>query len=404
MIKKFIKWLFKTKICYSCSKDIWSFLLGEKYWTVEGNHYCKECAKDNFKVCECCDKIVNKLRTVNGKKVCDSCFKDKTSKCEECGTRKFNNYLVEYRFRNICTSCHRSLRRSFHEINIGQRKAVSKTFIKNHNKGYCGVEIECLNEYNNANCFIREELKKLKFSQGTDGSLSSGGVEFRSVPMNGDLLFDSIEKFCKELNKKDYEVDRSCGLHVHLEVDNEEIEYLKKLYLFYLRFEDMFFNMLPKSRRSKRFCERFKAYYKDTPEEIMNVETLDEFKEMLYETRYYRSEIRRHGNDKRYCWANLHSIFYRGTLEIRSHSGTINSSKILNWIMIHQRVLEFLNEKTLEEIGTMKVTKKVFLEIFNKPIQNYIKRRWITFIKLEENDLKTRAPVYIKTMENIKNV
>lgn len=75
--------------------------------------------------------------------------------------------------------------------------------------------------------------------------------------------------------------------------------------------------------------------------------------------------------------------------------------------MIHQRVLEFLDEKSLEDIGKIKVTKKSFLEIFNKPVQNYIKRRWATFIKFEEEDLKARAPVYINIMaarENIKNV
>lgn len=402
---KYINWLFRSKKCSSCSKDIWS-LLGAKYWTTEGNNYCEECARANFKFCECCNKIVNKLRTVEDKKICNDCFIDKTEKCPECGVRKFSTNFIMYAYDNVCNSCYRLLHRNFHNINIGQRKAVSKTFIKNPNKGYVGVEIECLNSYRDANSFILKELKEFRFSQGKDASLNYGGVEFRSVPMNGDLLFNSIEEFGKALNKKRYEVDSTCGLHIHLEV-KQDIEHLKKLYLFYLRFEDMFFNMLPKSRRSKHYCARFKEYYKDTPEEIMEVETLNRFKEMLYETKYYSREIRSHENDKRYCWANLHSMFYRGTLEIRSHSGTINSSKIINWIMIHQRVLEFLDEKSLEDIGKIKVTKKSFLEIFNKPVQNYIKRRWATFIKFEEEDLKARAPVYINIMaarENIKNV
>jgi len=134
---------------------------------------------------------------------------------------------------------------------------------------------------------------------------------------------------------------------------------------------------------------------------------LNNLKEMLYETKNYRSEIRHHGNDKRYCWVNLHSIFYRGTLEIRSHSGTVNPSKIINWIMIHQRALEFIKSKSIEEIATMKITKKAFLGIFNKPLQNYIKRRWKTFINLEEKDFNTRAPVYADAIclkRRIKNV
>lgn len=72
--------------------------------------------------------------------------------------------------------------------------------------------------------------------------------------------------------------------------------------------------------------------------------------------------------------------------------------------MIHHRALEFLHEKTLEEIATMKVTKKAFLEIFDRPIQNYIKKRWHTFIRLEENSFITKSPIYIKSMRlsNIK--
>lgn len=393
-VMKDIHKFFKLKKCGPCSKYI-GFWSGRRSWKVGERFYCERCVKENFKVCEHCYKIVNRLRIVEGKNVCNHCFENKTKKCEECGVRKFDSNLREYGWRDVCTPCYRKINRTFHSVNIGQRKVSSKTFIKNPDKRYCGIEIECLNKNLDASSFIREELKELGFSQGTDLSLSGReGVEFSSVPMNGDLLFNSIEEFGKNINQKHYRVNKSCGLHIHLEVE-QQLLFLKKLYLFYLRFEDMFFNMLPKSRRSRKFCARFEEYYKDTPEEIMGVRTLDEFKEMIYETRFYRSEIRSHSNDKRYCWANLHSIFYRGTLEIRSHSGTVNPSKMINWIMIHQRVLNFLKEKSLEEIGTMKVTKKAFLDIFDKSIQNYIKKRWETFVLFGENHLKTIAPVYI---------
>ena len=154
--------------------------------------------------------------------------------------------------------------------------------------------------------------------------------------------------------------------------------------------------MLPKSRRNKDYCREFKRYYHDSVEDIMGIETLNKFKEMIYETRFYQGRIRSHRNDKRYCWANLHSIFYRGTLEIRSHSGTIDSSKIINWIIIHQRVLEVLKEKSLDEIREMKVNKTTFLSIFPNPIKNYICRRWKTFKHLEEEDLKVISAIYLR--------
>lgn len=385
---------FEPKICSECLKYV-GWHIGEKYIKFDGYIYCDSCARSKFNVCDYCNLIVDaSVDVVDNKNICGDCFNNKTSCCEECGVRKFTHTLNWINSEKVCDTCYKLLDRRFHTINISQTKEPSKTFVKNNNRGYCGIEIECLNSNNNKNCFIRKELKEFRFSQGVDGSLDSGGVEFRSVPMNGDLLFNSIEDFCDTLNKKDYEVNKSCGLHIHLEVKHQ-LEFLKKLYLFYLKFEPFFFNMLPKSRQSTGYCEKFKRYYRDSPEDIMNTKNLDDFKMMLYETRFYNSRIRCHNNGKRYCWANLHSIFYRNTLEIRSHSGTINSIKIINWIMIHQRVLKFICEKSLKEIATMKVTKSAFLNIFSKPLQNYIRKRWKVFIKAEEKELKVRSPCYI---------
>lgn len=387
--------MFKYKECPVCHCPIGLKTLWKHSGTTRGL-YCNSCAKCVFKICDCCDKVADKLSSVEGKKICNDCITKKTDECDDCGERKFTSNLISHYSEHLCRGCYDDANRQFRYIDLGERKQTSKTFTNNPNNGYIGTEIECLNSDRDKNAFVIKELKKFRFSQGKDGSLSRGGVEFRSMPMNGDLLFESIESFGEALNKKQYNVDKSCGLHIHLEVD-QDLEFLKKTYLFYLRFEDMFFNMLPKSRRSRSYCAKFKRYYKDSPKEIMETTTLDGFKSMLYETSNYKRKIRYHGHSKRYCWANLHSIFYRGTLEIRSHSGTVNPAKIINWIMIHQRVLEFLKEKTSQEIGTMKVTKKAFLEIFDKPIQNYIKRRWKTFIKLEEKDFIARSPIYMNT-------
>ena len=382
----------KEKRCSQCSTEIGWRTIGwytnsKKIITVCDKIYCIECARKNFKICDNCNHSVNKLQKIDRVRLCDKCFINKVSTCYDCGKLKLNKNMIIAERKIFCKDCYNIRYREFCSINIGQKKQCSKTFFNNHRSGYCGVEIECINNHRDKNCFVKKELLNYKFSQGTDSSLSRGGVEFRSVPMNGDLLFDSIKSFNKELRVRKYYIDKSCGLHIHLEVE-KDLEFLKKLYLFYLRYEEMFFSMLPNSRRTRSFCKKFEKYYKDTPDKIMNVTSLDKFKEMIYETSNYRNDTRDHGYRKRYCWANLHSIFYRGTLEIRSHSGTINPLKIINWILIHQEVLDFLQRTSLKEIGKMKITRKAFLEIFPKPLQNYIKRRWRGFVKLEEEDFK----------------
>ena len=84
------------------------------------------------------------------------------------------------------------------------------------------MEIECANKHRNRNCYIKEEVKDFGFAQSKDASLPTGeGVEFDSVPSNGDHLLKMIRRFCKSLNDKKYYVDTSCGTHIHLEVDKK---------------------------------------------------------------------------------------------------------------------------------------------------------------------------------------
>lgn len=388
----------KCSICLKHSRQIRVY---------KGAKYCDSCAREKFFICDVCDNIVDKIEEVDGSKICPICFKNNTHVCIDCNERFLDENMYAYRYSNdilntstikgfLCTKCAKKRYKPFKVIRFKNLKVKEGSFIKNKFKRYCGVEIECENYNRDMNCFTRNELKSLKFSQIRDGSLCDGkGVEFYSRPMVGDTLFEYVSNFCKKLNNRDYYVDKHCGLHIHLEV-NKRLDMLKKIYLFYLKFEPLFFKMLPKSRQNKRYCEKFSAYYKDSIDDIMNAKTLCEFKEMIYETRFYKSKERDHGYVKRYCWANLHSIFYRGTLEIRSHSGTINSNKIINWFLIHLRILEFLEKESLESIRNMKVTDDNLLNIFDPSIRKYISSRWKLFPEsnVEEEELNLTRPSY----------
>ena len=87
-----VKAFFEIRRCHGCSRNIGIFgnsLLKE----IEGVFYCMSCAKANFKICDYCDEVVNRLRTVEGKKVCNNCFINKTFRCPECGIRKLKSHL-----------------------------------------------------------------------------------------------------------------------------------------------------------------------------------------------------------------------------------------------------------------------------------------------------------------------
>ena len=355
-------------------------------------YYCMSCYKKNFNVCDVCEKVVSeKLMKFHKKKLCNYCYSTKIIKCKKCNKKygKWEMYNVNG-FNNYCEKCYNKDYREFKTIRFRPTKINPTTFNKNPFARYCGVEIECRNRNRNRNCFVKRELKELKYSQCRDGSINPGGVEFVSRPMNGDNLFNSITSFCNILNKKRYFVDKSCGLHIHLEVP-KKVDYLKNIYLFYEKFEPLLFNMVPRSRQRTDYCKKYKTYYDNSIQTLFKTETLDEFKSMVYETKSklkIKNISSKHNYNKRYCWINFHSIFYRGTLEIRNHSGTISSTKINNWLLLHLTILNYLNKINLDTINELEVNKKTFLSIFDKRLQNYIKQRWGKFEKgnMEEKD------------------
>ena len=145
--------------------------------------------------------------------------------------------------------------------------------------------------------------------------------------------------------------------------------------------------MVSKSRGVNTYCEKLgRKYYGLNDEAILNLKTNTDLKKLLYETKNYK-RIKRltkeHHNNKRYAWLNLHSVFYRGTLEIRLHNGTIDAQKIKNWFNIHLTILEFLKGiKNPETIYNLPKNEKFFLSLFDEETQKYIKNRWVKF----END------------------
>lgn len=261
------------------------------------------------------------------------------------------------------------------------KKLYSQTFNKNKFKDFCGVEVECIQNRNYK--LSREGAEELHFKKVRDGSLSTYGVEFVSEPANGDKLFNIIDKLCGELNRMEYSIDKTCGLHVHIETP-EELDLVKKLYIFYSKYENFFFKMLPSSRQRSRFCEKIRKTDNFSIKDVEKMTSLHQFKRKYYKTNFYGSDINDRYFKKRYCWTNFHSLFYRGTLEIRAHSGTINSEKIKNWIIIHLTIMNFVKSKSVEEIYALSVKKETFMNIFPTEIRKYLKSRWGKFKKTEE--------------------
>lgn len=129
-------------------------------------------------------------------------------------------------------------------------------------------------------------------------------------------------------------------------------EKLKNALLFYVVFNDVFTNMVPNNRKKgNTYCipvsESFEV------DEILACRTMLDVQKLWYRVQS-QSEVDRCKRDRyqdsRYHDVNLHSLWYRnGTIEIRSHGGTLDYRKILLWTSLHQSVVDKIASSSISQ-------------------------------------------------------
>jgi hypothetical protein len=144
------------------------------------------------------------------------------------------------------------------------------------------------------------------------------------------------------------DVDESCGLHVHHGVDQQvyTCEQLKKLVRIVHPLEKIFYLLIPGERQNRTTCRPMEIDVKAFLQEC------DPFcgpngcrlKELWYspENRY-DPELAKHPryDRTRYHGLNLHSYWFRSTIEFRYHSAVLHHiDEAMQWIIFSQFLVE----------------------------------------------------------------
>jgi hypothetical protein len=234
-----------------------------------------------------------------------------------------------------------------------------------------GVEIEC---------YLQDESKEAMLDElpravgmGADGSLGNDGLEIRTPRLAGAKGEALIRHITNRLERHEARVNRSCGLHVHLDTsDINEARHLRHLWALYLAFEDVLLSLLPSSRRSSGYCKALRRYFH--AQEILECLTREELEAIWYRARD-SEEVSKlkiiKSHDSRYIGLNLHSLFHANHAEIRYHSGTVNAEKILQWVNLHALLFDkaaSVEARTVIEDGLA----EVHLERKNKILFDFL--------------------------------
>jgi hypothetical protein len=222
------------------------------------------------------------------------------------------------------------------------------TFKRNPSKRFLSCELEVYKCDGNEGA-IHDTVARWKGAIVEDSSIGSDeGFEICTAPANGDLFLDQIKEICTALEVGGAEVRATCGYHVHVSAKDMDYWDLRKLILLYSKIESTLFRMIPASRRTSDYCLPCAQDYlhgllkdKDAKNRIISntyriesVDGKDRRDHLLHARRCKYMSVR-------YNALNLHSWFFRGTVECRLAAGTVKYTKVVNWAMLWAAILDF---------------------------------------------------------------
>lgn len=198
----------------------------------------------------------------------------------------------------------------------------------------------------------------------TNDSSINGEKSFELVspPLIGMAGIEQLKIVCSVLKECGALVNKSCGLHVHIDAGNFDLTQIKNIFKNYCIIEGHIDKIMPMSRRgnSNKYCYSIFNNYinkKDALNAITESNSIAEIVEKL-------------GNG-RYCKVNGNSYVKHGTIEFRQHSGTIEFEKISNWVFFLANLIDFSKNKLIPLNVKFEYLKK-----FNqKEVFNYLKSR-----------------------------
>jgi len=212
--------------------------------------------------------------------------------------------------------------------------------------------------------------------------------EINTAPASGDVFVNQIEEICESLSKQKAYASDNAGLHVH--IDGRDLTYydLRHLILLYERIEPGLLSMIPEKRRVNTFCVpcgRDLAELLHDPKTKDPKANRDAIIKAIYGSRRWLADNRKRKYFRgdggkiagRYAALNIHSWYFRGTVECRLHPGTVDPGDITSWSMLLAGMMDFAagtTDKAIEALPENPIEVLHQLAI-NKQVDAYIDKK-----------------------------
>ena len=146
------------------------------------------------------------------------------------------------------------------------------------------------------------------------------------------LTYPELEKLkecVRQVRHAGGRANESCGVHVHIDAANHNRQSLKNLIGIMYSKEDILFKALQvNENRAERWCKKVREPMLEKARKLASDETKDltELEEIWYDG--FDHDTSKKYNPSRYYALNLHSVFFRGTVEWRCFNSELHPEKI----------------------------------------------------------------------------
>lgn len=167
------------------------------------------------------------------------------------------------------------------------------------------------------------------------GYEATSDTSYRVEMVTPKLTYAELPKFqecVRQVRHTGAKVNNSCGLHVHVDASNHNRQSLKNLLGIMYSKEDILFKALKVNpNRVDQYCKKVREPMLRKTRTLSAEETKDLTQ---LESIWYEGNIksRDHYNWTRYYALNLHSVFYRGTVEWRCFNSTLHAGRAAAYV------------------------------------------------------------------------
>lgn len=186
---------------------------------------------------------------------------------------------------------------------------------------------------------------------------------------------ETIQELVRKLREAGMLVNKSCGIHIHLDASPHNANTLRNITNIMASKEDMIYKaMQVEVARERQYCKKVEQSFLDELNQ-KKPKTLDDVSRIWYHGNDGRWE---HYHDSRYHCLNLHSVFQKGTIEFRLFNSTSHAGKIKAYIQLCLAIsAQALNQRCASRQKTRSTNEK------------YTFRTWLLRLGLIGDEFKT---------------